>query len=415
MTSQVLEWVSRRIRNEREFCVDDLAMQVCEGREVYAQSLITLAEVVRTPPAYAMSATGGRLVQRIRRVMLLQDEGSVPGHVMGRTLLIAVATIVCLGCVMAVAQNRTNAETERSPTSVGSDSEEAAETVGQVPANTESTDEKSTDSGRPMSTKVQAKQTPAERMREALEQSCQLELIDEPLVSATCHLVDVHGVNIVLDWRALYDAGLDFDTAVDLKVTDTLAGVLDKLTEKVGLTWCVRYDVIFITSRRDAQMWYEVRVYRMRKPDPHLARAIIMNVSPESWADTGGPGSLKTFGSDLLVINQTYDVHRRIEKFFADELQPVPRAWKALPPGSSKELVYSLNRERSFDVIEMPLKGITFLATGRPLAINLGHGRVAGRAYWRRRADYQEPGSDSASVHSLTRGVGSRSCLGSRP
>ena len=67
-------WVSRRIRIDREFCADDLAMRVCSRREVYVQSLVNVAELVRSglrtgSPRHAIAATGGSLLDRVRRLM----------------------------------------------------------------------------------------------------------------------------------------------------------------------------------------------------------------------------------------------------------------------------------------------------------------------------------------------------------
>jgi beta-lactamase regulating signal transducer with metallopeptidase domain len=60
-------WISRRIRIERENCCDDLAIETCGSRLEYARALVRLDEL-RTAPALAMSATGGSLFERVRRL-----------------------------------------------------------------------------------------------------------------------------------------------------------------------------------------------------------------------------------------------------------------------------------------------------------------------------------------------------------
>jgi uncharacterized protein involved in exopolysaccharide biosynthesis len=62
-------WVSRCIREERELCCDDLAVQACGDRLAYAQAL-TLLETLRGPATTAaLAASGGSLLQRIRHVL----------------------------------------------------------------------------------------------------------------------------------------------------------------------------------------------------------------------------------------------------------------------------------------------------------------------------------------------------------
>lgn len=65
----VVWWLSRRIREERELCCDDFAVDLCGGRTDYAQALLQLAESTLRSPALALSARGGTLRRRITRVL----------------------------------------------------------------------------------------------------------------------------------------------------------------------------------------------------------------------------------------------------------------------------------------------------------------------------------------------------------
>ena len=60
-------WITGRARREREHAADDLALRVCEGG-VYATALARLAEL-DSPPAPALAASGGSLLERIRRIL----------------------------------------------------------------------------------------------------------------------------------------------------------------------------------------------------------------------------------------------------------------------------------------------------------------------------------------------------------
>ncbi len=62
-------WVSRRVREERELCCDDLAVQTCGDPVVYARALCELEELRGATLQTAMAATGGSLVARIARLV----------------------------------------------------------------------------------------------------------------------------------------------------------------------------------------------------------------------------------------------------------------------------------------------------------------------------------------------------------
>lgn len=65
-------WLSRRIRQEREHCCDDAAVQACGDPILYASALLRLEEL-RSPshliPDLAPAASGGKLMSRIQRIL----------------------------------------------------------------------------------------------------------------------------------------------------------------------------------------------------------------------------------------------------------------------------------------------------------------------------------------------------------
>jgi len=93
-------WLSCRIRSEREFCADDLAMSVCQRRDVYARSLLALAEMVRAPSHRAVAATGGHFLTRIRRIVHLSDQRSPTRQFARHSAVVAVMATACLGIVL---------------------------------------------------------------------------------------------------------------------------------------------------------------------------------------------------------------------------------------------------------------------------------------------------------------------------
>jgi Zn-dependent protease with chaperone function len=70
-------WLSRRIRIERENCCDDLAVRLCGDPVAYANALADLESLRSAASAFsrkhddhiAMAATGGSLLQRVRRLL----------------------------------------------------------------------------------------------------------------------------------------------------------------------------------------------------------------------------------------------------------------------------------------------------------------------------------------------------------
>src|SRR6185436_8796455 len=63
-------WLSARTRRERENCCDDLAIQTCGDVLSYAEALIALERSrPLSEPSFALSATGGPLTLRIRRLL----------------------------------------------------------------------------------------------------------------------------------------------------------------------------------------------------------------------------------------------------------------------------------------------------------------------------------------------------------
>jgi beta-lactamase regulating signal transducer with metallopeptidase domain/peptidoglycan/xylan/chitin deacetylase (PgdA/CDA1 family) len=63
-------WVSRQARIEREHCCDDMAVEACGDVLVYARALTELEQLRGSlNPRLALSATGGSLINRIRRLI----------------------------------------------------------------------------------------------------------------------------------------------------------------------------------------------------------------------------------------------------------------------------------------------------------------------------------------------------------
>jgi hypothetical protein len=62
-------WLSNRLRVEREFCCDDIAVATCGDPLTYAKALAALDDARSARPAAVLAATGGSLMQRITRLL----------------------------------------------------------------------------------------------------------------------------------------------------------------------------------------------------------------------------------------------------------------------------------------------------------------------------------------------------------
>ena len=68
-------WVSNQIRKEREHCCDDLAVASLGEKVPYLRALVSLEESTSFSGTLAMSARGGELLKRVRRLAGAKPEG----------------------------------------------------------------------------------------------------------------------------------------------------------------------------------------------------------------------------------------------------------------------------------------------------------------------------------------------------
>ena len=106
-------WVSRQIRQEREHCCDDLAVEVCGDVLLYATALAQLEQQRGTYSQPALAATGGDLLARIRRLMG-QRNNTGPGLTAAPViafLTMALTTVVLIGAApqLGIGQPRPSA------------------------------------------------------------------------------------------------------------------------------------------------------------------------------------------------------------------------------------------------------------------------------------------------------------------
>jgi HEAT repeat protein/beta-lactamase regulating signal transducer with metallopeptidase domain len=92
-------WVSRRIRVEREYCCDDLAVAACGDPLVYARALTRLERFRKLSPQFAVAANGGLLMNRIHRLVGIEAPRS--SRFGGPLAGLFVISIVCAFVALA--------------------------------------------------------------------------------------------------------------------------------------------------------------------------------------------------------------------------------------------------------------------------------------------------------------------------
>lgn len=105
-------WLSRHIRDEREHCCDDMAVEVCGNTVTYARALASMEEL-RGRATLTMAADGGSLLSRIKR--LLYPAPEVRRSPWGASLIVLL-TVALLGAgAHLIAQVTTDAAPQTEP------------------------------------------------------------------------------------------------------------------------------------------------------------------------------------------------------------------------------------------------------------------------------------------------------------
>ena len=90
-------WISGCIREERENCCDDLVIRVCGDKVGYARALATLEGLRVELPEWAFAASGGSLLNRIRRLAgRTNDKGRVTAREVSGLALLGIGLVMIL-------------------------------------------------------------------------------------------------------------------------------------------------------------------------------------------------------------------------------------------------------------------------------------------------------------------------------
>lgn len=193
-------------------------------------------------------------------------------------------------------------------------------------------------------TPIHGNQHPREaKIRETLNQNTTLEFNDTSLEDILKEIETSHQLQIKIDQRALDDFGVDKDSPITIKLQDiSLRSALDLILDELDLTYVIESEVLQITSIEEAETKLELVIYPVNDllpegPFDHkdLIHLMHTTVSPTSWDEVGGPGTIMGF-RDAIVVNQTEQVHEEIYEFLQGLRQLTPYEGRAHSKAATK-------------------------------------------------------------------------------
>jgi hypothetical protein len=180
---------------------------------------------------------------------------------------------------------------------------------------------------------------------------------DRPLRQVLDDLAGWTSLNIVIDEAALTEAGINLDHGVTIKAEKVAPkSVLNMVLRNAGLTYCVKDEVVNVTTPTHARGKLQLRTYAVEdllipcppvvkyetngetvrvvpignqdgadRQEATLLRLITNTISPQSWDKMGGLGSIEYFPlGKSVVINQTPDVQEEVSSLL-ESLRKLPK------------------------------------------------------------------------------------------
>jgi hypothetical protein len=206
--------------------------------------------------------------------------------------------------------------------------------------------EKTKETPAPSSTSEPEKLDANAQTQVKLEKLIDAEFVETPLSQVTDHLAEMTGIQFHLDTRPLSDAGITSDVPITLRLKKVPAEmVLRLILRNLDLTYWLDNGVVIVSTRDEANTNLHPLVYRIddllyspsidkskeitnffaKKQKVNydsLIELIVSTVRPISWDIVGGPGSICPYRG-TLVISQTADVHKEVQKLLNDLRQSI--------------------------------------------------------------------------------------------
>ncbi len=211
----------------------------------------------------------------------------------------------------------------------------------------------------------------------ALAKPIKFDFVETPLKEVAASLSKQTGLNVLLDEKAITDAG----GTVDMPITRVLSGISLKSSLRLML---LEHELNFIdldnntlmvTSAAAAKESVVTRTYDVHDllrpaakndssaPIDDIIEVMTAIVAPTSWSDAGGGGSIAPFDTQL-VISQTHEIHEQIVELLATirQCRDEPRKYRdgglGADSGPEAKIYEWLQTKQDLDYHETPLKDL---------------------------------------------------------
>ncbi|HUY92754.1 MAG TPA: hypothetical protein VMV10_28700 [Pirellulales bacterium] len=160
-------------------------------------------------------------------------------------------------------------------------------------------------------------------IQKALDADAQLRFEQTPLTAAIRQIAEQYEVSVVADEEVLAEEGFPPDAPITAVLENVkLGAALNDLLSKLDLAWTTRHEAIWITTKTELENSLVRRFYPVddltsrNKPGAIGAQSLLNllreTVTPTSWHEVGGPGSIGLVGSKLLIVEQTRGSHQEL-------------------------------------------------------------------------------------------------------
>jgi hypothetical protein len=229
------------------------------------------------------------------------------------------------------------------------------------------------------STDEPTKQTAVAR---ALAQPADFKFIDTPLREIVAFIADRYKINVLLDTKALTDAGVTTETTYTIVLKRaSLRSFLRIMLAQKDLAYYEKYgSELVITTDGAAKTRTTLQLYDIAKfaspvnafsagatPWDRVAQIIQSTVAPASWVENGGNGSLK-IADGKIIVSQTDENQSQIADLLAQlgiarDLATLPENHQTpvtvLPVDAEERKVEeALDSRQDFDFVDNPLKDV---------------------------------------------------------
>lgn len=154
-----------------------------------------------------------------------------------------------------------------------------------------------------------------------LNERVKLTLSEVPLTEFARKLSEMLELDIILDDRALEDAGITPDEmiSIDRLKAASVKKILKQVLDPLELTYVIEYEAIVVTTKdggtSETVGYYDLSyIFPDNSTIPDLLESIETSVTPQTWESNSGSSTMTILGS-MLIVRAPYETHEGIEEF----------------------------------------------------------------------------------------------------